>query len=267
MKKYRLRMFRYNNYKSMEEKLSNMAERGWFLDNVGSFFWTFRKDKPRRLTYDISFFPDGADIDYYRTEEQETFLEYCEDSGWKLVGTDGKVHVFATDVEDPIPVENDEQLKLENLHRCMKKNSIFNWIYMFVLQVITLFLLEADIWRKVLTDPEVIFTYEFFSMSLRVLFPLVVIYGLIDYNIWYIRAKKAISKGISYERHPSKVKRIIEKILSYTIIAVLIVVFIGTYLNGYSRDILMLLLILIGMMTHTILFFLCRYPHQHICSI
>ncbi|WP_426351007.1 DUF2812 domain-containing protein [Alloiococcus sp. CFN-8] len=239
MKKYRLRMLRYNNYKSFEEKLSKMAKKGWFLDSVGTFLWAFKKDEPRRLTYDISFFPDGADIDYYRTEEQETFLEYCEDSGWKLVGTDGKVHVFATDAENPVPIENDEQLKFENLHRCMKKSPVFNWIPIVLVQIIFSFL-ELDIWRKALADPEMVFTYEFFSsISLRGLFPLVAIYSLIDYGIWYISAKRALSKGLSYEREPSKLRRIIEKILAYIMLIALIVVYIGTYLNGYRRDILM----------------------------
>ena len=246
MKRYKLKMFRYNNYKYMEEKLAKMAEKGWFLDGINLFFWSFRKGKPRRLTYEISFFPDGADNDYYKTEDQETFLEYCEDSGWKLVGNDGNIHVFATDVENSVPIENDEQLKLDNLHRCIKKG--FSLIFIAFINIIMFFQLELDLWRKIPVDPEVIFTYEFFNgISLRLFLPLVVLYSLVDYGVWYIRSKKALSEGISYERRSSKIKRIIEKVVAYIMIAVLIIVFIGACLNGYMIDLLMILAIILIM--------------------
>ena len=43
--------------------LEKMAERGWRLQKLGPFFWTYRRAEPRKIAYHVSYFPTGSPFD------------------------------------------------------------------------------------------------------------------------------------------------------------------------------------------------------------
>lgn len=239
MKKYTLRLFRYNNYKAFEDKLAQMAEKGWFLEAIGDFFWKFRKGEPKKLTYEVTFFPEVSGFNPYTTENQEIYYEYCKAGGWSLVGADGKLQVFSTTEKNPVPIENDEELKLKNIHKCMKSSAFVALIPLVILQILIFIVFDYKLWRSIPTNPEIIFTPGFFFRCLfGSFFSIVDIYCIIDYYLWYFSYKRALFAGIINEKKDYKIKREAEKVFAYILIIILVVVFIGSCFMGYWRKML-----------------------------
>ena len=54
MKKRRLELFQTNDYEAIEKHLTKMAKKGWFLESIGTFLWTYRKGEPKDLTYEVT---------------------------------------------------------------------------------------------------------------------------------------------------------------------------------------------------------------------
>lgn len=46
-------LFKFNEYKDIEERLEKMAKKGLFLEKIGSMFWTFKKGEPKEVKYTL----------------------------------------------------------------------------------------------------------------------------------------------------------------------------------------------------------------------
>ena len=44
MKKRRVELFQFNDFETISQHLSRMAEKGWMLEETGSFFWTVQEN-------------------------------------------------------------------------------------------------------------------------------------------------------------------------------------------------------------------------------
>ena len=100
-----------------------MARKGWQLEKVGSFFWTYRQEKPAELHYAITYFPYSQFQGTFGepAEDQATYCDYCAAAGWQLVCCYGPQQVFVSDRTAPVPIETDEKEKLTAIHRSTKK--------------------------------------------------------------------------------------------------------------------------------------------------
>ncbi len=205
MKRYRLELFQTNDYEAIERHLAKMAKKGWFLESIGTFLWTYRKGEPQDLTYEVTYFSEASDFNPYPTDNQEAYYEYCEAAGWNLVASKDKLQIFSTTKNNPTPIESDEALKFQSIHKSMKK-SLFLTSGLLVLLSLPFMIISLIILIK---DPIIYFVGNSFYTSIYlVIILLAALYLLIDYGYWYYGTKKALALGNKYKRNHHKVRRI-----------------------------------------------------------
>ena len=107
------------DYEGIEAWLEKMAAEGWQLESTGAYLWKFRRSEPAKTHYSLVFMPKTSAYDPKKENKALDLEAYCSESGWKLVCSSGKVHIFRNDEEDPIPIETDERIKLNNVRRSM----------------------------------------------------------------------------------------------------------------------------------------------------
>ena len=121
-KKRRVESFLFYQYTDIERHLTRMAERGWQLEAITSFGWRYRRAEPKRLTYSVTYFADASEFDPEPTEDQQVYLDYCAQAGWRFVAQWAQMQIFCSEEEHPVPIETDEQEKFRAICRSMKKN-------------------------------------------------------------------------------------------------------------------------------------------------
>lgn len=122
--KRRMETFSFYDRTGTERHLERMAEKGWLLDRIGQFFWTYRRIEPKKLSFSVCYFPKASQFDPEPSEEQQTFYDFCEHSGWVLAASNAQLQVFYNERENPVPIETDPVLEVESIHRTMKKSLI-----------------------------------------------------------------------------------------------------------------------------------------------
>ncbi|MBR3751898.1 MAG: hypothetical protein IKK50_02055, partial [Ruminiclostridium sp.] len=110
-------------------------------------------------------------------------------SRWKLAGLSAQMQVFYNEEENPVPIETDPLLQVENIHKAMKRNFISSSLILLACAVIQIALVIG----RVVSNP----LYVLFSGStLASLVPwsLVILLcsaEIITYLRWYRKAKAA----------------------------------------------------------------------------
>ena len=120
--------------------LERMAAKGWLLEKVGPMGWRYRKIEPKALRFAVTYFPKADYYDPKPTEQELTFRDFCERAGWKLAAASGQLQIFYNESENPIPMDTDAFVQIENLHAAGKKTFLLTyWLYIAValLQIFT----------------------------------------------------------------------------------------------------------------------------------
>ena len=96
---YRWNTFQLYDYRGVEEHLSAMAAKGWRLEKASGSLWKYRRAEPASLRYAVTYNAGASRFEPGPTEGEQS-------------------------LEDPaaVPLETDEALRLENIHRCMRKS-------------------------------------------------------------------------------------------------------------------------------------------------
>ena len=192
-KKRRYENYWFYDYCGIAAHLEEMAEKGWLISRVTPFWWEYRKIEPRRLRFSVTYFSEASDFNPYPTENQQTFLEYCGEAGWRLAAEWAQMQMFYSEREEPIPIETDEGVKLRAIHRAMKKNFLPSSILLAGLAVLQLFM-QAFNFRngpaRWLADGT--------ALTAGLLWLLVLVisaFSLLGYACWYGRSKRAVEAG------------------------------------------------------------------------
>ena len=104
-KKRRLEFFSFYNHTGIEQHLVEMAQKGWMIESISNFYWTYRKIEPKNIHFSVSYYPRASDFDPGPTEEQQTFHDFCAHTGWQLACTWFQMQVFYNEKESPIPLD------------------------------------------------------------------------------------------------------------------------------------------------------------------
>lgn len=203
VKKWRNHFDRYDKYR-LAEFLEKQAKEGWILeDSTGAF--CFRRGKPRNLHYDIIYNPEATAFDTEPTEAQKTLYDFCSHSGWNLVTTKGCVQVFCNELEDPIPIETDPELELQNIHKLQRAQQKYAYPLYFI-GFIQILLAISSLQKG--NQTALAFLLEWIVMML---IPLV---EWIAYGIWYRKAKRFAASGMAIPRVSSnRIRGIVEGVL------------------------------------------------------
>ncbi len=146
--KRQLQNFSFYDITGMESHLTAMAQKGWMLEKLGNFFWVYRRCEPRTLHFAVTYYPPASAFEPEPSEGQQTFTDFCDHAGWRLVGSNAQIMVFANDQEHPVPIHTDPLLEIESLER-MAKRVIWVWVLLLVIMLFNLWMFVG----RLLHDP------------------------------------------------------------------------------------------------------------------
>jgi len=181
--------FSFYDQHTIQEKLEDMAQKGWFLEKTGSFLWTYRRGAPKQLRFCVTYFPAASEFDPAPTEGELTKLDYCRQDGWELVARWGGMQIFSSENPDAVPIETEPVAQVENLCRSMRKNVLIPQAALCVLLLWNVFM-RVFLWKRdpvgELSNPASLYTTLMF-----VVLTLACLYEIGSYFYWTRKARRA----------------------------------------------------------------------------
>ncbi len=195
-RKRRIEQFLFYDARGIEEHLMKMALKGWQIHKINNFYWEYRKITPQRLNYTVTYFSEASDFNPYPTRNQQTFHDYCRSAGWELVAEWAQMQIFCTREEDPIPIETEESVTLQAIHKAMKKNFLPGHLALLFLSLFQIIMQLYMIFKNPVEQLTNNSTLSLLGIWSIILIHIIIV--LTGYGIWYRRSRKAIAMGISY---------------------------------------------------------------------
>jgi len=206
--KTRLELFSFYDHRGIAAHLERQARQGWMLDKIGNWGWKYRKIEPREVKFYVTYFPKASAYDPGPSEQEQTFRAYCEEAGWKLAASSAQLQVFYCDAPDPVPIETDALLQVENIHAAAKRSTLFSHILLGCLGLMQMTMWLVDLLKdpvRLLAD----YTGWFRGICWINLIALCAV-EVISYFVWHKKAKRlAEEEGIL---HPTRSHRMFQTI-------------------------------------------------------
>ena len=140
-------LYSFYDRTGIENHLEQMAARGWMVEKMGRFFWTYHRAKPKAVHFSVIYFAPASEFDCGPGEEQQTFQDYCAEAGWTLAASWSQMLIFSSEAEAPTPIETDAAVQVEAVHRAMKKNFLISYGILLALSLFQLIRELPDFWR------------------------------------------------------------------------------------------------------------------------
>jgi len=224
-KKRRIEPFIFYNHTGIERHFEKMAEKGWMIESLSNYFWTYRRIEPRKIKFTVTYYANSSEFDPFPSEEQQVFLDMCEHTGWKLAASWFQMKIFYNEGESPIPIQTDPVSEIETIHAACKKNFLRSY---FVFLIISLllggsFVLSLFNGSDIRSNNSALFQ----GFAWIMLFILSSV-ELVTYFTWLRKAKKAAEEGKFLET-PNTVK-------FQTSLLIILFVGIAVWLLGVMLD-------------------------------
>ena len=181
-------MFSFYDRTGIVKFLEKQAGEGWLLEKISAFGWKFRRIEPKSIHFSVNFFPEASAFDPGPSEKQETFREFCEHTGWRLAARSAQIQIFYNESSDPVPIDTDPNVELENIHRSVKKTLLPTYLMQLILAVWQIVMMII----RLIDDP-----IMFFSMDFNLFAGISWLFALLFYSIdlavyysWRARAKR-----------------------------------------------------------------------------
>lgn len=192
--KYRLIDAYLYDYPYIQQQLSDQAAAGWHLEKAGSILWKFRRGEPKQVRYEVTYSPAASVYNSRPTEAEEDLADLCAQAGWVHVATAAQLQIFRNEDPDATPLETDENQRLQNIRKTMKKH-FFPYYYLMVF----LILLQAAThtgnmlrWPSMtLSSPMVVNT-----LIMLPLISLTYVILIINSQRWLYLAQRAVDDGL-----------------------------------------------------------------------
>lgn len=214
--------FRINRYKEIELKLEQMAEKGLFLEKMGTYLWTFRRAEPKKTKYTVTYFSEASLFNPSLTENQRNYHNLAKESGWNFITEFNQMQIFCNEDENPTPFETDEREKFENIKKCMRKSFIPSHIILIVL-----FLFNIFMEYKSFRESSLYYlsrTSNLYIVAIMLPALIYLCYILLDYFIWCQQCERSISKGGGCIEKIHKYQKLVDVIIvSYVSILVILI--------------------------------------------
>lgn len=195
--KRRMMTFTFYDRTGIEKDLERQAEKGWLLEKCSASGWIYRRIEPAKIHFSVVYFPAADAFDPHPSEKQVRFQEFCEHTGWELTASNVQMQIFCNRRENPIPIETDPVIEVENIHKSVKKTMFPAYFSNLVLAFMQIGLAAQrfswDPMTELLSLPAMLATLFW---CLNVVFWTVLL-GL--YFSWYRRAKVVAEDGHFWE--------------------------------------------------------------------
>ena len=123
-RKYELNIYAPFHYEDLQDHFNRMAAKGWGLESLGNYFFTYQKlEGTIPVSYALAFHPQVGWLDPLPSAGQEIYHDYCRYVGWELIGTWSKfpqIQVYASSKLYPVPIQTDLSTQWRVLTRWME---------------------------------------------------------------------------------------------------------------------------------------------------
>lgn len=233
---------------ALELYLSEMAAKGWMLDEIWILnIFKFKRCEPKnmRFTVDIPKLSDtcaDTSLQNYELLFNE-YIDICESSGWKHIVESSQYQIFCTEDANAVDIQTDDSLKLDSLLK-------FNFGY-FIQMLCFIFL--ALTFGK---NNPTIESYSYGKLCMTIFYSSITFFfglNFLEDLLWKLSAKKSLKEGniVKYPGLSSfKIKLLIQKYDSVAIIILLVGIFI---LQNEKQIIYLILAFSIGFIILTIM--------------
>ena len=103
--------------------LASMAEKGWMLESIVAWKWTYRRTEPRRLKFAVTYF---AGAGYFSPSP----------AGWQTAASWDQVQIFWSEDLDAVPLETDPETELQNIERSFGKPLLRSQLLLLALSLL-----------------------------------------------------------------------------------------------------------------------------------
>lgn len=180
------------DYRGVEAHLSKMAARGWRLEKIGPYFWTYRRAEPAQVAYAVTYLPSVSQFSPEPSADRENLEELCVAAGWEPVAEWAQMQIFANQRPDPVPLETDESVRLEVIHRSMKKNFL-PWNVVGLVLALVMAGLQV---KTLLTDPySLLSSTNLFPSFVWDLLVVLQVGNLLWYGRWLRKSRRSVAQG------------------------------------------------------------------------
>lgn len=190
---YRMENLALYDYRGVERHLEAMAAKGWRLEHIGAQLWRYRRAEPARVRYAVTYIQDSSQFNPGPTERQLSLEELCAAAGWVKVTDWFQMQIYVSEAESPVPLETEEAVRLEAVHRSMKRNflpsSVLILLYALVQTGLSL--------RRLSRDPLSLLENNaaLLAVPLFLLLAGLMLFSLGDYLLWYRRSARSVAQG------------------------------------------------------------------------
>lgn len=195
-KKRMISQFTFYDRTGIQELLEKQAQKGWLLEKISSYGWKFRRIEPANINYAVTYFPSASVFDPQPSEKQKQFWDFCEHTGWKLAAHNAQLQVFYNEQQNPIPIETDAQIELENIEKSAKKGFLPGYYMLFGVGILQMIL---SLWRLSENPIEYLsMNASLFSILAWVVLLLMTSIEIIGFYRWCKKARKAVETDGSF---------------------------------------------------------------------
>lgn len=204
--------------------LEKLARQGWMLERIGTAFgwWHYRRIEPKPIRFAVSY-RAGADLyDPAPTPEQETFYDLCAHDGWTLAASYRELQIFYSERPDPVPLETDPVVEVENIRRVALRGilpGVIAGLFLLGLAVLCFLLCSPE---EFLETPEL-----FLLFPASILFLALFLSELLVYLRWLRRADRAAQEGTFLETPNSQRFHRVSSVLICGMLALLLLYLAG----------------------------------------
>ena len=192
-KKRVVEIYSYYDHSGLARRLERMAARGWMLEKAGSVFWTYARCEPVRAHFSVTYCAHASVYDPEPGEGELSFRDFCEHTGWRFVSSIGAMQIYVNFSDNPVPIDTDPELEVENIHRTARRAVTLPYAVIFILGLLLL-LMQLGLYRM---DP-LSWLADTSNMSGSICWVVLMLMSaadVINYYLWYFRAKKAAAHG------------------------------------------------------------------------
>ena len=126
--KRKLMPFTFYDRSGIERLLEEEAAKGWLLERTSAAGWIYRRIEPAKIHFAVVYFPSATAFDPAPSDGQQRFQDFCEHTGWELISSNIQLQIFCNRNENPIPIETDPVMELENIHASVKKTFLPSYV-------------------------------------------------------------------------------------------------------------------------------------------
>lgn len=202
--------FKFYHRSRMESYFEKMAEKGWLLTQSTDFRWNFRRIEPKKLHFAVVYFPKESMFSPDISEQLGDFHEFCAHTGWKLASANGQVQFFYNEAENPVPIETDAVLEVENIHKATKKRFLPGYFIELILAVFNLIVHLTQCFRNPIS-----YLSSWGPLLFLLCWGIIAVLALTEltgYFFWHKKAKKTAEESNCFKEpnaHPEHMRFII----------------------------------------------------------